>query len=102
MDADVVIQDASTISRRPHAAGGQAQVESLRLRAEIALASLSAETGAACDQVVAALGALSRARVAYEAGTVPDNVVDACRDAERGFLDAARRELGTISGRDMA
>jgi hypothetical protein len=102
MDANAVITNASTTSRHPHAVGGQAQVESLRLRAEIPLASLSTETGAACDQVIAALGALSRARAAYEAGTVPDNVVAACRNAERAFLDAVRRELGIITGSGMA
>ena len=94
MNADVVIEPASTTSRHPHAVGGQAQIECLRLRAQIALTSRSATTNAACDAVIAALGALSRSRAAYEAGTVPDPVSSACRDAEAGFLAAARGELG--------
>ena len=94
MSFDVVIHNAGAISRHPHAVGGQAQIECLRLRAQIALISASTETSTACDTVIAALGALSRARATYEAGTVPDSMINDCRDAERIFLAAARAELG--------
>jgi hypothetical protein len=81
--------------REPYAFGGAAQTDTLRLRAEIRLASHSTATVSATRRFVLAVSELARARGRYAAGAVPESFPDCCREAERDFATAAREELGS-------
>jgi hypothetical protein len=95
LSPDVRILSASSVSRRPHADGGQARTQVVRYRAEIGLVAHAAPTVHSAAALMLAVGDLSEARAAYEAGHVPERFVQACRDAEREFNRAARAELGS-------
>ena len=90
---DVPILRASSVSRLPHADGGQARTQVVRFRAEIGLIAHSTATVQAAAALMLAVGQLSEARADHQAGQVPDLFVQACRDAEREFNRAARAEL---------
>jgi hypothetical protein len=90
---DVQILPASSVSRRPHADGGQSRVQVVRFRAEIGLIAHTTETVQAAAALMLAVGQLSEARADHEAGQVPEPFVQACRDAEREFNRVARAEL---------
>ena len=92
---DAVIERAGWVSREPYAFGGAAQTDTLRLRAEIRLASHSTATVSATRRFVLAVSELARPRGRYAAGAVPESFPDRCREAERGFATAAREELGS-------
>jgi hypothetical protein len=95
MSPDAAILEASSVSRKPHADGGEARTRFLRLRAELALAAHAPETVRAADLLVDAVAHLAEARAGYPLGQVPEPIVQACRDADRDFLHAARAELGS-------
>ncbi|MGA5299516.1 hypothetical protein ACPCHT_06275 [Nucisporomicrobium flavum] len=90
---DVQIIPASSVSRLPHADGGQARVHVVRYRAEIGLIAHTTATVQAAAALMLAVGRLSEARADHEAGRVPEPFVEACREAEREFNRAARAEL---------
>jgi len=90
---DVQILPASSVSRQPHADGGQARVQVVRYRAEIGLIAHTTATVQAAAALMLAVGQLSEARARHEAGQVPDTFVQACRVGEREFNRVARAEL---------
>jgi hypothetical protein len=90
---DVPILPASSVSRQPHADGGQARVQVVRYRAEIGLIAHTTATVRAAAALMRAVGELSEVRADNEAGQVPEPFVQACRDAEREFNRIARAEL---------
>jgi hypothetical protein len=90
---DVPILRASSVSRQPHADGGQARIQVVRYRAEIGLMAHTAATVQAAAALMLAVGRLSEVRASHEAGQVPEPFIQACRDAEREFNRAARAEL---------
>jgi hypothetical protein len=90
---DVQILRASSVSRQPHADGGQPRIQVVRYRAEIGLIAHTTATVQAAAALMLAVGQLSEARASHEAGQVPEPFVQACRDAEREFNRAARAEL---------
>jgi len=92
---DVQILPASSVSRRPHADGGQARTQVVRYRAEIGLVAHTTATVQAAAALMLAVGQLSEVRAGHEAGQTPDSFIQACRDAEREFNRAARAELGS-------
>jgi len=91
---DVPILQASSVSRQPHADGGQARTQVVRYRAEIGLIAHTTATVQAAAALMLAVGQLSEVRAGYGAGQVPEPFVQACRDAEREFNRVARAELG--------
>lgn len=93
--ADARVIPGSAISRRPHADGGAMAERSLALRSEIALVAHSVEASREAARLVKALGRLAEARSSYAAGSIPQDIVQPCRDRELFFILAARRELGT-------
>jgi hypothetical protein len=90
---DVQILRASSVSRQPHADGGQARIQVVRYRAEIGLIAHTTATVQAAAALMLAVGQLSEVRAGHEAGQVPDPFIEACREAEREFNRAARAEL---------
>ena len=92
---DVLILQASSVSRQPHADGGQARTQVVRYRAEIGLIAHTTETVRAAAGLMLAVGQLSEVRAVHEAGQVPEHFIEACRDAEREFNRVARAELGS-------
>ena len=92
---DVRIIPASSVSRRPHADGGQARAQVVRYRAEIGLVSYTSATVHAAAALMLAVGELSEARARHEAGQVPEPFIQACRAAEAEFNRVARAELGS-------
>jgi hypothetical protein len=92
---DVRILRGSSVSRVPHADGGQARTQVVRYRAEIGLIAHTTATVQAAAALMLAVGRLSEARADHEAGQVPEPFIQACRDAEREFNGAARAELGS-------
>jgi hypothetical protein len=95
MSPEAKILTASTISRGRHAAGGEAEVKTLRLQAELGLVAFTQGTVLCSDGLISAVRRLAEARGSHDAGQVPDPIVQRCRDAEREFLKAARIELGS-------
>jgi hypothetical protein len=95
MGAEVRIITGSPISRSRHADGGQSGARTLALRSEVALVAQSPKTIAESIDLVRTLTRLAEARASHAAGSIPDNIVQACRDAERSFLLAARADLGS-------
>jgi hypothetical protein len=95
MSPGAVIEEASAVSRGRHASGGEAQIDSFRLRAEIRMIAHSDAVIASADDLVAAIGRLAEARGAHAAGAVPEPIVERCRAAEQLFLATAREELGS-------
>jgi hypothetical protein len=91
----VPILEFSSVSRKPHADGGAARTQVVRYRAELGLVAHTADTVQAAAALMLAVGALSEARAVHEAGQVPDPFIEACREAERKFVRAARAELGS-------
>ncbi|GIJ45203.1 hypothetical protein Val02_20890 [Virgisporangium aliadipatigenens] len=94
MDPDVHVMAASTFSRKPHADGGQAALDVLRLRMEIELSAPSARVPTAARDAYRATIALAEARAVHPAGGVPEEILERCRRAEKAFADVAREELG--------
>ena len=92
---DVRILPASSVSRQPHADGGQARTQVVRYRAEIGLVAHATATVHAAAALMLAVGQLSEVRARHEAGHVPERFVEACRQAEREFNRIARAELGS-------
>jgi hypothetical protein len=92
---DVRILRASSVSRKPHADGGEARTKVIRLRTELALVAHTAETIRTGVALMRAVGELSEARANYEVGQVPETFLQPCRDAEREFIRAVRAELGS-------
>jgi hypothetical protein len=92
---DVRILAASSVSRKPHADGGQARTQVVRYRAEIGLVAHAAATVHAAAVLMLAVGELSEARAGHEVGQVPERFVQACRAAEAEFNRVARAELGS-------
>jgi len=92
---DVPIIRASSVSRQPHADGGQARIQVVRYRAEIGLIAHTTATVQAAAALMLAVGQLSEMRAGHEAGQIPEHFVQACRDAEREFNQVARAELGS-------
>jgi hypothetical protein len=90
---DVRILRASSVSREPHADGGQARTQVVRYRAEIGLIAHTTATVQAAAALMLTVGQLSEARAGHEAGQVPEPFIQACRDAEREFNRVARAEL---------
>jgi hypothetical protein len=90
---DVRILPASSVSRHPHADGGQARTQVVRYRAEIGLIAHTTATLQAAAALMLAVGQLSEARAVHGAGEVPDAFIEACREAEREFNRVARAEL---------
>ncbi|GIE85514.1 hypothetical protein [Actinoplanes regularis] len=90
---EVAILPASSVSRQPHADGGQARVQVVRYRAEIGLIAHTTATLQAAAALMLAVGRLSEARAGHEVGEVPEPFIEACRDAEREFNRVARAEL---------
>jgi hypothetical protein len=97
MSPDARIVEASMTSRVRHASGEEAGVAAMRTRAEVALIVADEETLTATDDLVSAVRRIAEARGRYEAGKVPEPIVQQCREAERRFLVAARRELGSAA-----
>ena len=95
LDPDARILEASSVSRRPHADGGEARTQVVRYRAELGLIAHTAATVQAAALLMRAVGLLAEARAAHGPGQVPDTFVQACRDAERDFNRVARAELGS-------
>jgi hypothetical protein len=91
---DVAILPASSVSRQPHANGGQARIQVVRFRAEIGLMAHTTVTVQAAAALMLAVGRPSEVRGGHEPGQVPEPFVQACRDAEREFNQVARAELG--------
>jgi hypothetical protein len=92
---DVQIIRASSVSRKPHADGGEARKQVIRTRAELALVVYTTETLSAAVDLMLAVGRLSEARAVHEAGQVPEAFIQACRVAEREFIRVVRAELGS-------
>ncbi|MCU7729338.1 hypothetical protein ODJ79_36955 [Actinoplanes sp. KI2] len=90
---DVRILPASSVSRQPHADGGQARVQVVRYRAEIGLIAHRTATLQAAAALMLAVGQLAEVRAGHEAGEVPEPFIEACRGAEREFNRVARAEL---------
>jgi hypothetical protein len=82
-------------SRQRHADGGEAAIDTLRLRIEVGLIAHSAQTTRQARSVFQAIRGLAEARAKHLAGQVPDEVVEACRRAERAFATVVRAELGS-------
>jgi hypothetical protein len=95
LSPDVPILPASSVSRRPHADGGQARTQVVRYRAEIGLIAHTTATVHAAAALMLAVGQLSEAMARHQAGQVPEPFIQACRDAEREFNGVARAELGS-------
>jgi hypothetical protein len=93
----VEIVEASAISRTSHADGGASAVRVLALRTEIALIAETLPIVQAAQSLSRALIRLAEARATYAAGSVPDEIVQECRDAEADFVAAARDEFGSPS-----
>jgi hypothetical protein len=92
---DARILAASSVSRKPHADGGQARTQVVRYRAEIGLIAHATATVHAAAALMLAVGELSEARAEHEVGQVPERFVQACRLAEAQFNRVARAELGS-------
>ncbi|BEL04528.1 hypothetical protein Q0Z83_027190 [Actinoplanes sichuanensis] len=90
---EVRIIPASSVSRRPHADGGEVRTQVVRYRAEIGLIAHTTATVQAAAGLMLVVGRLAEARAGHEAGQVPEPFIQACRDAEREFNRAARAEL---------
>lgn len=90
---EVRILRASSVSRQPHADGGEARVQVVRYRAEIGLIAHTTATLQAAAALMLAVGRLSEVRADHEAGEVPERFIQACREAEREFNRVARAEL---------
>ncbi len=95
MSSEARIVEASTFSKRRHADGGEAAIDTLRLRIEVDLIAYRAHTTRQARSVFQAVRGLAEARGDRPAGQVPDDVIEACRRAEREFATAARAELGS-------
>ncbi len=90
---DTRLVRGSAVSRSEHADGGIAAVRTLGLRSEIALLGQPAIIRQA-REVTRSQITLAESRAKYPAGSLPDRLVAACRNAEVKFLVAARKELG--------
>lgn len=95
MSLEVPIVNASTISRQPHADGGDAAISTIRLRMEVGLVAHDSETTETARVIIAEVRSLSEARANAAAGQVPTEIIDRCRRAEGAFVAAARAELGS-------
>jgi hypothetical protein len=95
MNPDARIVEASTFSRQRHADGGEAAIDTLRLRIEVGLIAHSTQTTRQARSVFQAIRGLAEARAKHLVGQVPDEVVEACRRAERAFATVVRAELGS-------
>jgi len=96
---DTQLIKGSAVSKSEHADGGVAAVRTLGLRSEIALLG-QAPIIRAAREMTRSLITLAESRSKFPAGSLPDPLVEACRQAEVGFVLAARGELGILTARD--
>jgi hypothetical protein len=95
LSATARIVGGSVVARVPHADGGASATRALSLRSELSFIAESPATIAQSFALVRALGNLAQARAEHPAGSVPESIVQACRDSEWRFVAAARAELGS-------
>jgi len=98
----VQLVQGSAVSRQVHADGGAVAARVLALRSELLLVADSAATIAKAGVLVRAIARLAEARAEYPAGSIPEDLIVACRIAEADFVAIARDELGAGTLPDVA